>query len=899
MKEKWYSLGIEDIEKKLNTNAFDGLDEKKDAKRIRRRESGSIYLQEEVPLIQHVSKIALDITAIIFFITALIGAFFGDRKTSLTAVFLLLSVFVLLTVIYLFSKRYSEKIPAAAYPKTRVVRSGKVLLIDSRDVVEGDLILIETGDVIPCDCRLTSSNSLRAVEFVGKVGGKEKYEVTEKDADAIYSFEERLSVSEQKNMIGASAVVISGSGSAIAVRAGRNTFISAILGAVSPFSAGKKEMKILASAEKIFSKVSLAFLIAAVPITIVSILLFSLRGKTGLDFIGILLSALAVALTSASEMVAAVFCAFPSFAMSRARRRDGTLIKFNGAVEEMNYLDSVMLMGNKAICDTEKRVESIFAGEKLYDAYGDAEKRDAAFNCLIDLALLGSAPFLTVGARKKALSETSLVLGAKAISSYGDACGIDQNKLFSDYELVEFSPAQGSDLATTLVKSGDEYRVICVSGSSELLSLCTHIRTPEGAVPLDIEKRTEIISACDKLTKKGKSFTLVASRISPCSSLSRLGAVQNQLILEGYIAYRSPYPDSVSKRIEEMREAEISFFYIGDETAESVITAFNIGAVKRKQEIAYASSFRRHGKNISSDFGQYKAYLGFSPREIAELARTVRGSDGTLAIIASETDHYALMNEANVAVALADMDRSSSGRGVSEILKKNADVIIPAPRGDKGGFEAFCRAVIYSKNACKGIGRFFKYLLFSASMRTVLCLLPLLAGDILIPPVLITALWALVDIPFLIAFAALGHTDGFGDGIEDVESEFFTPLRFSAKYIACGGALGVIILLLSAVFGSAEIASGSLLSVFSFIAAMLSQISAALVVTRNGGAGKGFRIFFTVYAVLAVLFIIMMLFVSGVGSLFGIIYPGWQSCVAAPLAAVIGYVMMLVIDRYI
>ena len=900
MDEKWYSLTIEETEKKLNTNVSFGLDVKEAECRRRRGEGGSVYKSVVQPPLYHISKVAADITVIIFVLTALISAFFDGGKSAVASVVLALVAFCASILSYMISRRGLDEAAELSLPRARVLRAGKIYVIDSRDVVIGDVLIFQKGDIVPCDCRLVFTDNLHAVEFIGKISGKEKKELTTKDASAIYRFEEKLGIAAQQNMISAAAVIASGSGRAVAVRTGKKTFVSMMLGELEPIPDSKREMKAMKSVSRLLSKCGLSLLIATVPITVIAMIV----GKNRIGILDVLLIMLALALTSGSEIIAGFAYLFPAAAMKKSSKSmNGAYIKFPSALQEMNYLDSVMILGDKALCVNSKSVESIFASNKFYDASSAQKNPDRSTNCFLDIALLATAHYLRSGKSTSDLDDKDKSFCAKAISEFAAACGIDKKKLTAAYELVEFSPSEISGFDTSLVKNGDEYRVICASDSSSLLRLCTHIRTPEGAFSLDADKKSDIIRACSQLSKKSKSVTLLASRISPCSSLSRLGAVQNQLIFEGYIIYSAPYIENLTERVNEMQEADIAVYYVSGENAASVITAFNIGAVKGKNEIAYASAFRRSGKKISDDFGKYRAYLGFSARDIESLAKLIRGEDGTLAVIASDTEHLSIMNRANIAAAVSDCETENNTvwdlSHCAEIIRKNADVLLPEPKKEGGGFESFCRAVLYSKNACTGIGKFLRYISFTSALRLSLSVLPLLFGRSILSAVQIIFLGTLIDIPAMACFAGAEHTSSLGDRIEDIESFLSAPMKVCAKYLVSGIGLGAVILMLSAVFGSSNIATGSLLAVFAFAGAALSQLFAVFIIGRFFTYDKLGRRFIAVQAVIVILILTLSLVLPDFGAFLEIGYPGWQVCAAAPLVSVIGYVMLLVTDRYI
>ncbi|MBQ8005212.1 MAG: cation-transporting P-type ATPase, partial [Clostridia bacterium] len=808
--------------KKLNTDVSLGLDKKEAERRRRRGDGGSVYKSVARSPMYYVTRISADITVIIFVIVSLLCAFFYTRKSDILSIVLALVSFASAIISSLVSGALLDECAEKSIPRARVIRSGKLCFIDARNVVTGDIIVIKKGDIIPCDCRLISSNGMRAVEFTGVIGGREKKELNEKDACAIYRFEEKLGIAAQKNMLTAAAVVSSGSGKAIAVKTGRKTFISQMLGELEAVPGAKREMKSMHSISALFSRVGLFMLILALPLAVITMLV----GKNETGILDVLMIMLSLALVSGSEIISGFMYNFLSCAMKKSKAgKKGACIKYPSAIQELNYIDSVMIMGDASLSSREKNVESIFAANKFYDS--SAYERDQTFNCLLDLALLGTLSFVKSEHAGERLTEK--IRSANAIAVFAEKNGIDKAKLRKNYQIVEFSSEENSGFDTSLIKNGEEYRVICVSDRSELLDICSHIRTPEGALPLDADKKEDILRACSQLKKKSKSIILVASRISPCSSLSRLGAVQNQLIFEGYIVYSAPYTQNLAASVSEMQEADINVYYFAEEKASSVITAFNIGVVKGKYEIAYASAFKRSGKAITDELGRYRAYLGFSAKDIEKLASEIRGENGTLAVIGSETENLSVMKAANVSAAVSNDDAEL---GNSEIALKNADIILAAPDNLNGGFESFAKAVLCSKNACTGMGRYLRYMAFSLALKLMLSIVPLLLGKCILSAAQIIFLGVLFDIPAMLCFSGMWHIRSIGDKIEDIETLLSHPIKCLAKHFVSGAVLASVVLMLAAVFGSSNIASGSLLSVFAFLGAALSQLFAVLVIGR-------------------------------------------------------------------
>ena len=57
-----------------------------------------------------------------------------------------------------------EALKKMSAPIAKVKRSGKVVEIESENVVPGDIVILETGSFVPADCRLINSYNLKIEE---------------------------------------------------------------------------------------------------------------------------------------------------------------------------------------------------------------------------------------------------------------------------------------------------------------------------------------------------------------------------------------------------------------------------------------------------------------------------------------------------------------------------------------------------------------------------------------------------------------------------------------------------------------------------------------------------------------------------------------------------------------
>lgn len=892
---KWYAMTVEETAAELKTDISSGLSRKEAARRCRRLGENRVYRTGDDKPFRPVTKMASDVSLIIMLVLSVIGAFFADTRMSVVCIFLTLWAFAFSSVTYLYTKRYFDSSAAESLPTVRVRRDGKVYSVSIRHVVEGDVIILRRGDIVPCDCRLISSENLKALEFTGRIDGREKNEITQKNAGRIFLAGENPTVSQQENMIGASAAVVSGHGIAVAVRCGTDTFISQMKGELELVPDAKKDLPAIKQFSSFASKVALIMLICALPVTLVVFFV----GKDSFELLDTLMTLAAIVVTSSSGALTAVMYIIPMVAMMRAKNAENSAqIKFLHAVGELNYNDSVIFYGDEALVNREMSAERIYASNLFFPA--DKPNDDAGFVTLVENAVLGTSRNLNTAEQDKSLGGSV----ARAAIDLAQRTGVDHETLKSENPVVEFKSASESQFDTALIKNGENHTVICTSMSSDILRICTHMRTPSGILPMPSDKKNDLIRAQSQLERQAKKVLFVASSDCPTSSLARLALVQNQLIFDGYIEFAAPYVENCRELVDELREADQNVYFFAPESGNSVITAFNTGIVHRKSEIAYASHFRKNGHGVDHGFGEYRAYLGFGGAELRALTRLIRGDNGTVSMICSDVGGLSASAKANALVCVSDETENrrtptDQPADYSQIIKKNSDVIIPPANRGERGIKSFMTLFACSKTACASLCGFLKYLLFSQSLRMSAAVIPLVVGKKLLLPVQILSLGFVIDFLAAVCFALSGSENGIKTRLCDIETVFAKPLRSYFKYPVAGITLGGVLLLLAAVFGFSGSMADTNLSVLAFGAVAVCQVAAIAIMARPGKSDRLCRILIGASAILTVALIVACVVMPSFGAILGIESSGWQVIAATPIAAVIGTVIINVTDRYL
>ena len=142
-----------------------------------------------------------------------------------------IGVIIILNAIFGFVQEFRaekalEALKKLTALKAKVIRNGKEVEIDSKELVPGDIILLETGSKVPADARLVELAALEVDE--SSITG-ESVPVS-KNLDIL---KDKVLVNDQKNMVFMGTIVSKGHAVAVVTSTGKNTEIGKIAKMVS------------------------------------------------------------------------------------------------------------------------------------------------------------------------------------------------------------------------------------------------------------------------------------------------------------------------------------------------------------------------------------------------------------------------------------------------------------------------------------------------------------------------------------------------------------------------------------------------------------------------------------------------------------------------------------------
>ena len=219
---EWHHMSLDKINKDLQTDFANGLTSEKVS--AKREQFGLNKLAGKKTMLQRFLEQFKDAMVLILILAAAISfvvAWNGHEKTEFLEPIIILFIVIVNAIMGVVQESKAEKALDAlqnmSSPHAKVIRNGKLEVVESAEVVPGDIIVFEAGDYIPADARLIESASLKCEEsaLTGESVPSEK--------DARAEIAENAPLGDRLNMIFTGCSVSYGRGKAVVTDTGMNT----------------------------------------------------------------------------------------------------------------------------------------------------------------------------------------------------------------------------------------------------------------------------------------------------------------------------------------------------------------------------------------------------------------------------------------------------------------------------------------------------------------------------------------------------------------------------------------------------------------------------------------------------------------------------------------------------
>ena len=166
----WHTLNANEVIRKQKGNLSYGLTEEEAKKRLEKYGENKLEDKRKESIFIKFIKQFNDFMIIILIIASIISALVAKLEGSNDYIdsIIIIAIVVFNAVLGLIQESKAEKsleaLKKMSAPKAKVLRNGKIIEIDAKNVVPGDLIMLEAGNYVPADCRLIKTYNLKIEE---------------------------------------------------------------------------------------------------------------------------------------------------------------------------------------------------------------------------------------------------------------------------------------------------------------------------------------------------------------------------------------------------------------------------------------------------------------------------------------------------------------------------------------------------------------------------------------------------------------------------------------------------------------------------------------------------------------------------------------------------------------
>ena len=160
MTESWYDKSLEQIEHRFEADRGRGLDREKAVRSRKKFGPNNIYPTKITKFFEYRKKMSTDYSSLILLVTAAIASIFDVPVAAGAIALMVILNHVAAIFTFVKAQRVLEGMEAYSLPTAKVLRDGKLALLDMRALVPGDVIFLSAGDIVPADCRIFAAFGL-------------------------------------------------------------------------------------------------------------------------------------------------------------------------------------------------------------------------------------------------------------------------------------------------------------------------------------------------------------------------------------------------------------------------------------------------------------------------------------------------------------------------------------------------------------------------------------------------------------------------------------------------------------------------------------------------------------------------------------------------------------------
>nr|WP_279593751.1 cation-translocating P-type ATPase [Lactobacillus kefiranofaciens] len=622
-----------------------------------------------------------DLMVIILIIAAVISAFTGELESTLVIVAVLILNAILGTVQHIKAEKSLESLKSLSSPSAKVLRDGKKIEIDSKDVVPGDIMLLEAGDMVTADGRILDNFSLQVNEssLTGESTNIDKADV---------EFDHEMPLGDRINMVYSSSLVTYGRANVVVTATGMNTEIGKIASLMNETKERRTPLQI--SLDKFSSKLATAILI-------ICAIVLGLQIWRGQPIMDALLFAVALAVAAIPEALSSIVTIVQAMGTQKMAK-ENAIIKNLAAVESLGSVSVICSDKTGTLTQNKMTVQDIYIGGKtlkpnqlnldnqlhrylLYDAVlnNDSSLVDGkGIGDPTEYALLEmyrQVPGIDLGDKGLGISEEDL----RGLLTRKQEVPFDSDrKLMSTKHLIHTVP-------TIFVKGAIDV----------LLDRCVNIRLDDKVRPITEEDKKQILAQNQHFSENGLRVLTFAYKESDEDLTPE---TENGFTFIGLVSEMDPPREESIEAVARAKKAGIRTVMItGDHKVTAVAIAKKIGIFNDgDMAVTGLELDKMSDEELEQKIEKIAVYARVSPENKIRIVNAWQKKDHIVSMTGDGVNDAPALKKADIGVAMGITGTEVSKDAASMILADdNFATIIKAVANGRTVFENIKNAIMY------------------------------------------------------------------------------------------------------------------------------------------------------------------------------------------------------------
>lgn len=672
--EKWYMESVSDVFGKMQSERK-GLSREEAERRLEMHGANELAEGQKKTLFQVFLEQFKDVLVIILILSAIVSALSGNLESTIVILVVIVLNAVLGTVQYSKAEKSLESLKSLSSPAARVLRDGVRVEVDSKELVPGDVLILEAGDMVVADGRIAANYSLQVNEssLTGESANVDK-------SDAVIT--EEVALADRVNMVYSGSLVTYGRAEVLVTETGMDTEIGRIARLMNDTREKKTPLQV--SLDHFSNKL-------AIGILVISAAVFGLSLYRGMDILGSLMFAVALAVAAIPEALGSIVTIVQAMGTQKMAK-ENAIIKNLKAVESLGCVSVICSDKTGTLTQNRMTVQDIYIGGQVIRPE-QIDLRNQLHRYLLYDAILTNDSTLVDGRGIGDPTEYALL-------EMMDRVNPNRQQIRNMMQRLDEIPFDSDRklMSTKYALHGVE--TILTKGAPDvLLERTVKIRTDDGVRVLTQQDRDAILAQNEEFSKEGLRVLAFAYRESDEREELTKDNEKDFIFLGLVSMIDPPREESVQAVADAVRAGIRPVMITGDHKVTATAIARQIG-IFREGDLAVTGQEldAMSGDELADNIEKISVYARVSPENKIRIVEAWQKKGCIVSMTGDGVNDAPALKKADIGVAM--------GMTGTEVAKDAASMIL-----SDDNFATIIKAVANGRNVYRNIKNAINFLL--------------------------------------------------------------------------------------------------------------------------------------------------------------------------------------------